>query len=212
MNSDVYDNTIISDQVRYHTNMTEIRNTFYELAGVYFVESNSCINSKSYRMAIMASGHSVYWAMYYELLKQGKFNQDSEIIGFNNVINCIKDIKSLSKFYTDVNHIRHARNAIAHPDEFMVVQKTGTCHDYQFEVVIKKPNIPNIKKKIFLASISNNLCSLKDIAYDVHDKTKNILFKLGFNPDDRTVIIKKNAYEKMLKEYTGNTHIELENI
>ena len=183
--------------------MTEIRNTFHELAGVYFVESNSCIDSKAYRMTIMASGHSVYWAMYYQLLKQGKFNQDDKIIEFNRVIDCVKSIKSLSKFYTDINYIRHARNAIAHPDEFMIFQKTETDDGCQFNAVIKKPNIPDIKKKIFLASISNDLCVLKDIAYDIHDKTKKILLELGLNPDNRTVIIKKNIFENMLKQYTG---------
>ena len=65
---------------------------------------------------------------------------------------------------------------------------------------------------MYSISVTNNLEQLKDIASDVHEKTRKILIYFGISPNTGTVLDKKKYIESEMERMTGIKNIDLEEI
>jgi len=190
--------------------VNHLRDTYNNLSNFYFNEANSCLESKAYRMAIVSAATSIHLKTYFLLLLEGEFNQDSRVKEFSEVEEKIKQLGKWKEVEKDLEWLRKARNAVAHPEEW-IVSRIDIIPDETASNPITEKNSdrPAAARKILAASQINDLCSLSQLAKYAIDKAKKILSQLGFPAQQSSVDEIKIYLEKEVLRMTG-TSLDLE--
>ena len=192
--------------------MTNISDDYLQLSRTYFLESTSCIKSKIYRMSIIASHLSIYCAAYFISLDCGGFQETKKNPTLDQIIEYLDNKKYPDAYFDDICYISAIRNSIAHPNKWFSFKREGPINNCVMKIKVEKDDIPNSKKKMYSISVTNNLEQLKDIASDVHEKTRKILIYFGISPNTGTVLDKKKYIESEMERMTGIKNIDLEEI
>jgi hypothetical protein len=131
-------------------------------------------------MTVVAAETSSHLALYFVLLSFGAFNQNDRLPNFNTVITKARESNKFSpKVLEDADWLMHARNALAHPEEWIIAESTPVPNDFGiawYETTIKKKfDTAPVKQKVFFVSTSNHLRLLRQIAEEAIKRTENIL-------------------------------------
>lgn len=159
--------------------MSSIRGTYEDLAKNYLLEARSCVNSRAYRMAIVAAATSAHTAGYFILILQGIYKQDEKMKSLSIVTEELKNSSTYNIVAADMEWLMNARNAIAHPEEWFVPETTRNTGLSMLKLSKKINDLPETKKKVFTASIVNNLASLHILADESIKKTEDVLTRFG---------------------------------
>lgn len=177
-----------------------LRDTYHTLSEFYLLEARSCYECKAYRMAVVAAATSVHLALYYTLIVDGVFNQDDKLKGFHETC---EEYKKRSRGKTeDIEYLKEARNALAHPEEWLIAESTYIPNKNNialYEARLKtKFDPPKTKAKIYNASEMNNLRVLKEIA-EKSIMIAETVFRREFGMvKTGTVLDWKKEYERLL--------------
>lgn len=192
--------------------MSHLRGTYENLSKYYLREAKGCLESKSYRMAIVAAATSIHLASYFILLSRGEYNQDDKVAKFYDVFQKIKHIGKWNKIEDDIKWLMNTRNAVAHQEEWIVPEtKTDNTGKTFFTIKAKIEGLPLAKKQVFTASMTNELGSLSKLAKDAVEKAENILLSFGFPVEDSSVNKMKEHVEKEIQRLTGQS-VDLEKL
>ena len=192
--------------------MSNIRNTYEDMAKNYLLEARSCLDSRAYRMAIVAAATSAHSAGYFILLIQGIYRQDEKMKSLYEVTEELKKKSAYSGVAANIEWLMNARNAVAHPEEWFVPETTrGASGLSTLKLSEKIKNLPETKRKVFTASIINNLASLHNLANESLKKTEDVLTSFGIPFFSTDVDGLKREIEKRIFKMTQNK-IDLEDI
>lgn len=193
--------------------MSNLRGTYEKLTRYYLREARSCEESRAYRMTIVSAATAVHLGVYSILLVKGKYKQDEKIKDFHEVFEEIKKDDKFKDIINDIEWLKHARNAVSHPDEWIIPEIITNSHKGSVEMKIKEKikDFPEAKKIVYISSITDNLESLKKLASDAIDKAEKILKRLGLIVEAGSVNGWKAELEKRVSKLLGRP-FNLENI
>ena len=173
---------------------------YKKISKYYLREARSCLESKAYRMAILSAATSAHIALYTTLLGSKEYQQNDKVDTFSNVLKKIKEIGKWQPIEDDIEWLMNARNAVAHPEEW-ITSKTETDSSGLPTCTIEvKINPPANKKKIHTAIMFDNLEKLSEFAEDAIKKTEKIIIRLGF-PVERNTVSEIEAYMKKFMQW-----------
>ena len=188
---------------------SNLRSTYKDLAQYYLREARSCEDACAYRMAIVAAATSAHMAGYFILLAH-KYVEKEKAGTFEDVRKQIEQIGKWKKIERYMKSLQEVRNAIMHPNEWVVPKWKKGEGETTVSMKIKSEDLPVEKKKINFISIIDSYRDLSQIARDSIEEAEKVhLCLLGIVEPLSTL-----EYKKLIEEKFSNSgrSIRLEDI
>ena len=190
--------------------MKETTDTYENFSKICYGDARDCLNAKSYPMAIVSAATSVYLAMFSTWCRlHPKALSSGRVDNFACVEEKMKKHNEKRQIADDVTWLRHARNAIMHPNE-CILPKYELDKDQTPRFIVNN-DIPKIKRDILMATLYNEQSNLHAIADNAIKTTSRILLAFGIPHYDASSNQINEHIEKRIKGMTG-THVDLEHL